>query len=717
MNITNLGINQATIEIFGGFFCLMISVIIMMNGQERKSWKILKKMIFSIAFIFFFEACAYFFRGKTQEFNIFMNRISNFGVFLLNITLVALFIQYMYDLLQEKGATPGKIYKYIVNVCVTLNLLILFMNIFTKWMYYFDSLNFYHRNTGWYVYTVLNVICILTITVMSIKYRKAVSSTMFIALLLYTFAPVIAIILQTFIYGISITNIGIFIAMIVMLLVYLREWSRIKTRNDKKRKSIEIVTLFIIMMISMSASIISCIVSMKQISDENSENSSMMIAHMVSDGIENEFLKPIIVAEMISNDYNLKQYMEKSNEGYPEQVEKEIATYLESIRTGFGYQMLFVVCDESKAYYTYDGITRYIDIESSDHDIWYKMYLEEGKHYDLNVNTDNANHWESAVFINTDVTDEAGNFLGICGVGVEMISLQNFLKDYEERYHIKINLIDSDGVIQVDTDTTKVEQNYQDSAYLTDISSEEFVYERHSETCRMTKYMKDMGWYLVVEDYNPDKINIMHLVLSSLIIFVIGLIMMGIVFFIIYIREKKAAKEIEVRRKLSITDDLTGLFNHRAYEKDCLKILESESLSDITIIMMDLNGLKTMNDTYGHIAGDELIIGAAKCMQTSMGEYGKVYRIGGDEFVALLKCTKHELDDMLHTFDHTVGRWKGNVQCKLSISKGIVVAAEHADLNFDELKELADKLMYENKDEFYKQTGKVHRKNTNIYLR
>ena len=142
MNITNLGINQATIEIFGGFFCLMISVIIMMNGQERKSWKILKKMIFSIAFIFFFEACAYFFRGKTQEFNIFMNRISNFGVFLLNITLVALFIQYMYDLLQEKGATPGKIYKYIVNVCVTLNLLILFMNIFTKWMYYFDSLNF-----------------------------------------------------------------------------------------------------------------------------------------------------------------------------------------------------------------------------------------------------------------------------------------------------------------------------------------------------------------------------------------------------------------------------------------------------------------------------------------------------------------------------------------------------------------------------------------------
>ena len=110
MNITSLGITQATIEIFAGFFCLMLSAIIMMNGQERNSWKTLKKMLFSISFIFFFEACAYIFRGRTAGFNVFMNRISNFVVFFLNIMLINLFIKYMYDLLQEKGATPGKIY-------------------------------------------------------------------------------------------------------------------------------------------------------------------------------------------------------------------------------------------------------------------------------------------------------------------------------------------------------------------------------------------------------------------------------------------------------------------------------------------------------------------------------------------------------------------------------------------------------------------------------
>ena len=132
MNVSGLGLNQATIEIFCGFFCLMISVIIMMNGQDRKSWKIIKTMMFSIALIFFSEACAYIFRGNTQEFNVCMTRISNFLVFLLNIMLVAMFIQYMYSLFEEKGVTPAGIYKYIVNACVSLSILILIANIFTK---------------------------------------------------------------------------------------------------------------------------------------------------------------------------------------------------------------------------------------------------------------------------------------------------------------------------------------------------------------------------------------------------------------------------------------------------------------------------------------------------------------------------------------------------------------------------------------------------------
>ena len=53
-------------------------------------------------------------------------------------------------------------------------------------------------------------------------------------------------------------------------------------------------------------------------------------------------------------------------------------------------------------------------------------------------------------------------------------------------------------------------------------------------------------------------------------------------------------------------------------------------------ISIDLNGLKRVNDTYGHVAGDELIRAAADCMKNSFNEYGKIYRIGGDEFAVII---------------------------------------------------------------------------------
>ncbi|MGN0352810.1 MAG: diguanylate cyclase domain-containing protein [Roseburia sp.] len=710
MNITNLEMAQATIEMFGGFICLMLAVIIRMNGHERNSWKMLKWMFIATAGIFFSEACAYIFRGNTDKFSLFMTRSSNFSVFFLDIVLVGCSIYCMYYLLEEKDVVPSKIYKNIVRICVIASFLILVTNLFTKWMYYFDEANYYHRNTGWYVYTVLDLICILTSTVMCIRYRKAVKKTMLAALLLYTFMPVIAIILQAFIYGISITNIGIFIALFLMLLAYLKEWSRTKEKKERERKTFDIVILFIIMTISMSASMISCIVSIEHISNKNSENNSMLIAHMVSDSIENEFLKPIVVAETMSNDYSLKEYMKKSGEDSPHAVEDEVAAYLDSIKTGFGYQMVFVICDESKAYYTYDGISKYIDIENDEHDIWYRHFLEEGKHYDLEVDTDELNQWELSVFVNTEITDENGDFLGVCGVGVKMTELQRLLKTYEDEYDVKINLIDQEGLIQVDTDGKRIEQEYIDNSYLKNVKSDEFYYEKGPQTSRMTKYMEDLGWYLVVEDCDPDKMNVAELTALSIIIFLIGLVMMGIVFFIMSIRERKASKELMERRKISITDDMTGLFNRRAYEEDCMKIQENNLVPKITMIMMDVNGLKAINDTYGHMAGDELIIGASKCIQTSLGKHGKVYRTGGDEFVVLLECTKSQLNDMLQTFEHITGSWKGTYQCELSISKGIVVAKEHEDLTFDEMKELADKLMYEDKDEYYRRTGKVRRK-------
>ena len=708
MNITNLELTQATIEIFCGFICLMMAVLILMNGHERNSWKQLKWMFFSTAFLFFSESAAYIFRGNTDGFSRLMTGIGNFVVFFLNLVLIRQFIRYMYELLAEKGVTPDKWYDRIVNACIVLSLIILFTNLFTKWMYYFDDANYYHRNTGWYVYTIFNVACILTAGAMCIRYRRSVKKTMFAALLLFTFEPLIAIIVQTFIYGISITNLGIAIALSFMLVAYLFEWS--KTKEIKQRRSLDVITLFVIMTIIMSASVFSCILSIQRMSSENSEGDSMLLAHMVSESVEREFIEPIVVSRTMSNDYTLLQYMKLGQKTSPASVEDKISIYLDSIRNGFDYQMVFAVCDQSGAFYTYNGISKYVDVEQDPHDIWYKEFLESNKTFNLNVDTDEANQWILSVFVNHEILDENGDLLGVCGVGVEMKDLQRFLKRYEIKYNLRISLIDQDGRIQVASDAARIERDHLQISGLDQIGSDEFVYESGADSSRMIKYLEELGWYLVVEDLNPDKINVIEITAGSIIIFFIGLLMMGIVFFVMSGRERKASKELAERRKISLTDDMTGLFNRRAFEEDCANLVKNDRVSTVSILMMDVNGLKTANDTYGHLAGDELIIEAAKCIQTAVGELGRAYRTGGDEFVALLTCSEEKQRDVLQTLERLVGCVKCSYPCELAISKGLVVCKEHPDLTFDEMKDLADKRMYADKEEYYRRSGKKRRK-------
>ena len=74
---------------------------------------------------------------------------------------------------------------------------------------------------------------------------------------------------------------------------------------------------------------------------------------------------------------------------------------------------------------------------------------------------------------------------------------------------------------------------------------------------------------------------------------------------------------------------------------------------------MDVNGLKTVNDNLGHAAGDELLVGAAKCIQQCFGNSGKVFRIGGDEFIAMIHTGSFELSDILCDFEEAQSKWHG----------------------------------------------------------
>lgn len=155
--------------------------------------------------------------------------------------------------------------------------------------------------------------------------------------------------------------------------------------------------------------------------------------------------------------------------------------------------------------------------------------------------------------------------------------------------------------------------------------------------------------------------------------------------------------------KISMTDEMTRLYNRRCYDED-LKNLKKEKLApDFVLFSIDINGLKRANDTNGHAAGDELIKAAATCLSKTAGKKGKAYRIGGDEFIII---TAIENPETLKTsIKEKTKEWKGIYTQNLTLSVGYASYKENPSASIDDLEHIADSQMYKDKEKFYRESG------------
>lgn len=151
-------------------------------------------------------------------------------------------------------------------------------------------------------------------------------------------------------------------------------------------------------------------------------------------------------------------------------------------------------------------------------------------------------------------------------------------------------------------------------------------------------------------------------------------------------------------RKLAYTDALTGVKNKLAYSEAVVDIedsLASGTLTDVGIVVFDLNGLKTINDTKGHEAGDRYIQDSCHIICDTF-KHSPVYRIGGDEFVAILRGEDYDNRHIL------MGIFNQIIEKNLKNGE-VVIASGLEEYHFDEddsltkVFERADKKMYERK--------------------
>lgn len=170
--------------------------------------------------------------------------------------------------------------------------------------------------------------------------------------------------------------------------------------------------------------------------------------------------------------------------------------------------------------------------------------------------------------------------------------------------------------------------------------------------------------------------------------------------------EEKRREEHLIR--ISMTDNMTRLYNRRCYEEELNEYRRNALPDDFVLFLMDVNGLKKANDTKGHVAGDELIKGAAECISLSVGENGKVYRTGGDEFIAVVHTIEPE--DIRSRIIKKATEWHGIYVDELTVSVGYAAKKDYPDAKIDDLEHIADANMYFEKEKFYKEVGLDRRK-------
>lgn len=152
-------------------------------------------------------------------------------------------------------------------------------------------------------------------------------------------------------------------------------------------------------------------------------------------------------------------------------------------------------------------------------------------------------------------------------------------------------------------------------------------------------------------------------------------------------------------------DSLTGLLTRKGFDQEFAVLKESisESNGKLTVILSDLDRLKVINDSLGHVAGDKAIVTVAKALKNSCPKDAICARIGGDEFLAVFSsnCDVSEIEKRIN-LEIDLFNAKSNIGYDISTSIGYFQTDSLEEMNFDTLVSKADKFLYIKKEQHHK---------------
>lgn len=367
----------------------------------------------------------------------------------------------------------------------------------------------------------------------------------------------------------------------------------------------------------------------------------------------------------------------------------------------------FFVSEETRKYYHPSGRERMVtDAELEGREKWYADARAMKNDYAVVVDNDAMRDDQLVIFVNHRVLNDDGKFLGVTGVGIAVDTAQKLLEKTAARYQRTLYFVDPSGnVVLSGRDYVWPDTIHQIeglSTHADQILSGDNVsvtFERDGQTVFLnSRLVDDVGWRLFVEQTADSVHEPIYMTLIGNIL--ITLLLTAVVLFFAHLILRNYQNRLE---NMATRDALTGSLNRHAFDIILEQaVIEAKRKKDsvFTVVILDIDHFKTVNDTHGHLVGDSVLIDVVSCAKDKIRESDVFCRWGGEEFMLLLRdcdltAAQKIVEDIRKHIEAQVFEYHGK-KVQITISAGLS-EFDHT-MDSAQLFKVADTMLYRAKE-------------------
>ncbi|WCE31459.1 sensor domain-containing diguanylate cyclase [Vibrio sp. SCSIO 43137] len=403
----------------------------------------------------------------------------------------------------------------------------------------------------------------------------------------------------------------------------------------------------------------------------------------------------VVASSMMANDRFLRQWLISG-----EQNHSQLTDYLTQIKRQNRAFISFLVSAKSLEYYNSEGVKVY---ESPDDPqaAWYFDFIRSPVLYELNVGPSIDESHTPAIFINYKMM-EGNQLIGVVGLGLRLSAIESILGRFKNSYKQNIYFIDTEGmIISSSHGATFSGDELIKVPGLTEVIKGErpnnadfFEYQsRNNHLFMNLRFIDELNWWMLIEQEEGDAVKKVRNILVTNIF--IGVATIFVTLIIVSWIINYFHKKLEI---LATTDQLTGLDNRQVFEHDVKKaLLQNErQYSHQTLLLIDVDRFKNINDSYGHLMGDEVLKNIAQTLSLNNRESDCLGRWGGEEFVLLAHNMSIEQGEILAEKIRLSIEQHSSFPQQITVSIGVTESA--AGDKLETLLSRADSAMYKAKN-------------------